>query len=58
MDEFTHDDFEQFLNDEYPSPVVFGVRMGYGTIARRCDPILFVEQYWAFVHAQREELTD
>lgn len=58
MDEFTHDDFEEMLNDTYPPAVVLGVEIGYGTIARQCEPIGFVSAYWQFVNAQQEELTD
>ena len=58
MDEFTHDDYEAMLNDIYPPAVVLGVEIGYGTIARQCEPIGFVHAFNEFVNAQREELTD
>lgn len=58
MDDFSYDDYEEMLNDCYPEAVVLGVKIGYGTIARQCEPVGFVEAYWQFVNAQREELTD
>lgn len=58
MDDFTHDDFEQFLNDCYPETVVLGMKIGYGTIARQCEPVGFIEAYWQFVNSQEKELTD
>ena len=58
MDDFTYDDYEQMLNDCYPETVVLGCKIGYGTIARQCGPVAFVESYWMFVNSQEEELTD
>lgn len=58
MDDFTHDDFEEMLNDTYPPAVVLGVEIGYGTIARQCEPVGFVAAYIEFVNGFEKELTD
>lgn len=50
MTEFTHDDYEEFLNDIHPEVVVLGVKMGYGSIARRCEPIGFVSSFNEYVN--------
>jgi hypothetical protein len=58
VDDFTFDDYEVYLNESYPETVVLGVTIGYGTIARQCEPIGFVAAYWDFVNSQEKELTD
>jgi hypothetical protein len=58
VDDFTFDDYEKFLNGNYPETVVLGCSIGYGTIARQCEPIGFVAAYWSFVNSQEKELMD
>jgi hypothetical protein len=51
MAEFTHDDYEEFLNDIHPEVVVLGVKMGYGSIARSVEPIGFVQSFNQYVNS-------
>lgn len=51
MAEFTHDDYEEFLNDIHPEVVVLGVKMGYGSIARSVEPIGFVASFNEYVNS-------
>jgi uncharacterized protein (DUF488 family) len=51
MTEFTHDDYEEFLNDIHPEVVVLGSKVGYGSIARSVEPIGFVESFNQYVNS-------